>query len=136
MYLPVLNKTKTDERGHHMSEYQEMARRQRIWMYVFIGVVAVLAAILPEKSVILGLLLGLVIGFYNLWLLQRRINLQGEEAARTGKRKGVGTISRLAAAALGTLLAIRLDWSLVGFIIGLMAVYPVIMVDYIWFNRK
>lgn len=119
-----------------MSEYQQMASRQRKWMYVFIGMTSVLAAVLPEKQFILGLLLGLVISFYNLWLLQRRANMQGEEAVRTGKRKGVGTISRLAAAALGTLLAIRYDWSIVGFIIGLMAVYPVIMVDYIWFNRK
>lgn len=126
----------TDERGHNMSEYQQMASRQRKWMYVFIGMTSVLAAVLPEKQFILGLLLGLVISFYNLWLLQRRANMQGEEAVRTGKRKGVGTISRLAAAALGTLLAIRYDWSIVGFIIGLMAVYPVIMVDYIWFNRK
>lgn len=126
----------TDERGHNMSEYQQMASRQRKWMYVFIGMTSVLAAVLSEKQFILGLLLGLVISFYNLWLLQRRANMQGEEAVRTGKRKGVGTISRLAAAALGTLLAIRYDWSIVGFIIGLMAVYPVIMVDYIWFNRK
>src|SRR5699024_77451 len=126
----------TDERGHTMSEYRIMASRQRKWMYVFIAITVVLALILPEKRIIYGLLLGLVISFYNLWLLQRRADMQGEEAARTGKRKGIGTISRLASAALGTLLAIRYDWSLVSFIIGLMAIYPVIMLDYIWFNRK
>ncbi|HLR72807.1 MAG TPA: ATP synthase subunit I [Pseudogracilibacillus sp.] len=119
-----------------MSEYRIMASRQRKWMYLFIAITVVLALILPEKRVIYGLLLGLVISFYNLWLLQRRADMQGEEAARTGKRKGIGTISRLASAALGTLLAIRYDWSLVSFIIGLMAIYPVIMLDYIWFNRK
>ncbi len=127
---------KADERGHHMSEYRIMASRQRKWMYIFIGFTVVLAVFLPEKQFILGLLVGLIIGFYNLWLLQRKANMQGEEAARTGKRKGVGTISRLASAALGTLLVLQYDWSIVSFIIGLMAVYPVIMLDYIWFNRK
>lgn len=125
-----------DERGHTMSEYKIMASRQRKWMYIFIGITVVLAVILPGKQFIYGLLLGLVISFYNLWLLQRRTNMQGEEAVRTGKRKGIGTISRLASAALGTLIALRYDWSIVSFIIGLMAVYPVIMLDYIWFNRK
>src|SRR5699024_9446122 len=127
---------KADERGHNMSEYQSMARRQRKWMYILIGIIVVLAVFLPEKQIMYGLLLGLVVGFYNLWLLQRKANVQGEEAAKNGKRKGVGTISRLASAALGTLIAIRYDWSIVSFIIGLMAVYPVIMLDYIWFNRK
>jgi len=119
-----------------MLEYRIMVSRQRKWMYLFIGITGILAAILPEKSIIYGLLLGLVIGFYNLWLLQRKAEMQGEEAVRTGKRKGLGTFSRLAFAALGTLLAIRFDWSIVSFIIGLMAVYPVIVLDYIWFNRK
>src|SRR5699024_9229475 len=104
---------KADERGHNMSEYQSMARRQRKWMYIIIGIVVVLAVFLPGKQIMYGLLLGLVVGFYNLWLLHRKANVQGEEAAKTGKRKGVGTISRLASAALGTLIAIRYDWSIV-----------------------
>ena len=119
-----------------MSEYNKMVSRQRKWMYLFIGIVGILAVVLPEKSIMNGILLGLVIGFYNLWLLQRKVRVQGEEAEKTGKRKGLGTFSRLASAALGGLIAIQYDWSLLSFIIGLVAVYPVIMLDYIWFNRK
>lgn len=84
----------------------------------------------------LGLLLGTCISFYNLWLLQRKTDLLGEAAEREGSRKGIGTISRFAAAALGVLIAIRYDLSIIGFIIGLMTAYPVMMIDFIWFNRK
>ncbi|MBO1004255.1 ATP synthase subunit I [Pseudogracilibacillus auburnensis] len=119
-----------------MSNYRSMANRQRKWMLIIIAIVAIGVGVLPNKHFFLGLLLGTGISFYNLWLLQRKTNLLGESAERSGKRKGIGTISRLAAAALGVLVAIRYDLSIVGFIIGLMTAYPVIMIDFIWFNRK
>src|SRR5699024_738963 len=119
-----------------MSNYRTMAIRQRKWMIILLALIAVLTGIMPNKHFFLGLLLGTGISFYNLWLLQRKTNLLGESAEHTGKRKGIGTISRLAAAALGALLAIRYDLSIIGFVIGLMTSYPVIMIDFIWFNRK
>jgi len=105
-------------------------------MLILIALAAVGAGVMPNKHFFLGLLLGTAISFYNLWLLQRKADIVGESAARTGSRKGVGTISRLAAAALGILIALRYDLSIIGFIIGLMTAYPVIMIDFIWFNRK
>ena len=119
-----------------MSNYQTMAKRQRKWMLYIIAFCAVLAGIMPNKQFFYGLVLGVIISFYNLWLLQRRTNLLGESAERDGSRKGIGTISRLAAAALGVLLAIRYDLSVVSFVIGLMTAYPVMMIDFIWFNKK
>src|SRR5699024_10376815 len=92
--------------------------------------------IMPQKTLFMGMILGGVISFYNLWLLQRKADVQGEAAASVGKRKGLGMISRFAAAALGALRALRLEISLVGYIIGLMTAYPVIVIDYLWFNRK
>lgn len=119
-----------------MSDYRTMAKRQRKWMLIILALIAICAGVTPFKPFFLGLLLGAIISFYNLWLLQRRTDLLGESAERYGKRKGIGTISRLAAAALGVLIAIRYDLSIVGFIIGLMIAYPVIMIDFILFNRK
>lgn len=119
-----------------MSNYETMARRQRKWMLIIVTLFTLLALILPNKHFFYGLLLGSVISFYNLWLLQRRTNLLGESAAKDGSRKGIGTISRLAAAALGVLLAVRYDLSIVGFIIGLMVAYPVIMIDFILSSKK
>jgi ATP synthase protein I len=119
-----------------MSEYRLMAKRQRIWMLGLLGLFIVLALIMPQRNLFAGICLGAAISFYNLWLLQRKANVQGEAAARYGKRKGIGMISRFASAALGALLVIQLDWSIVGFVIGLMTSYAVIMVDFLWFNRK
>lgn len=119
-----------------MTEYQKMAKRQRVWMLFILVFFIVLAMVMPQKTLFIGMILGGVISFYNLWLLQRKANVQGEAAASVGKRKGLGMISRFAAAALGALLALRLEMSLVGYIIGLMTAYPVIVIDYLWFNRK
>lgn len=105
-------------------------------MLIIVTLFTLLALILSNKHFFYGLLLGSVISFYNLWLLQRRTNLLGESAAQDGTRKGIGTISRLAAAALGVLLAMRYDLSIVGFIIGLMVAYPVIMIDFVMSNKK
>ncbi len=127
---------RSDESEYIMSNYRTMAKRQRKWMLILLVLFAIGAGILPNKHFFLGLLLGTCISFYNLWLLQRKTDLLGEAAEREGSRKGIGTISRFAAAALGVLIAIRYDLSIIGFIIGLMTAYPVMMIDFIWFNRK
>ena len=119
-----------------MSNYRNMAKRQRKWMLFLLAFIIILSATMPNKQFFLGMLVGGIIGFYNLWLLQRKTNILGETAEREGKRTGLGTISRLASAALGALIAIRYDLSIIGYIIGLMAIYPVIMIDFIWFNRN
>src|SRR5699024_7377589 len=119
-----------------MSNYQNMAVRQRKWFLYVIAIVSIITVVIPDKRFFLGLLLGTIVGFYNLWLLQRRTRLLGESAARRGKRTGIGTSSRLAMAAVGTLIAIRYDLSIPGFVIGLMLVYPIIMVDFLLFNKE
>lgn len=119
-----------------MSNYRSMAIRQRKWMLILLAIFAIGAGVLPYKHFFLGLLLGTTVSFYNLWLLQRKTDILADSAEKYGKRKGIGTISRLAAAALGVLIAIRYDLSIIGFIIGLMTAYPVIMIDFILFNRK
>lgn len=119
-----------------MSDYREMAKRQRRWMSLIIVMIIIGAFVLPYEDFLQGLLLGAAISYYNLWLLQRRTNLFGESAEKQGKRKNLGTMSRLAAAALGALLAIQFEISIIGFIIGLMIAYPIIIIDFILFNRK
>ena|SRR5690625_4389056 len=119
-----------------MSNYNLMAIRQRKWMLVILIVSAVLALLTPFSNFFFGLLLGLGISFYNLWLLQRKTNLLGEAAEREGKRIGLGTISRLASVALGVLIAMRFNFDIIGFIIGIMTSNVVIIVDFIIFNRK
>src|SRR5690625_2248438 len=100
-----------------MSNYRTMAIRQRKWMFILLLLAAIEAAVLPFKQFFLGLLLGIAISFYNLWLLQRKTDILADSAEKYGKRKGIGTISRLASAALGVLIAIRYDLNIVSFII-------------------
>lgn len=119
-----------------MSNYRTMAKRQRKWMLYLLALLIILSILMPYEHFFQGMILGVAISFYNLWLLQRKTDLLGEAAQKDGSKKGIGTISRLAAAALGALIAMRYDFSIIGYIIGLMAVYPVIMIDFILFNRN
>lgn len=119
-----------------MKNYNQMAGRQRKWLLYILLIVAILTFFVEDRHFFLGLLIGTAVSFYNLWLLQRRTNLLGESAERSGKRTGLGTVSRLSMAALGTLITIHYDASIIAFVIGLMLVYPVIIVDFLLFNRK
>src|SRR5699024_1274644 len=119
-----------------MTNYQKMAVRQRKLFITIIAIIGIITIFIPEKDFFIGLLIGTIVSFYNLWLLQRRTNILGESAARSGKRTGLGTISRLAMVALGTLITFHYDASIPGFIIGLMLVYPVIVVDFLLFNKE
>lgn len=119
-----------------MSNYENMAKRQRICFLYVLVVLAIITAIVPYKYFFQALLIGAIVSLYNLWLLQRKTNILGESVAKGGKRTGLGTISRLAAAALGTLLVIRYDLSIAGFVIGLVSAYLIIMIDFLLFNRK
>src|SRR5699024_4804734 len=88
-------------------------------------------AIIPYERVFLGLILGTTISFYNLWLLQRKINDFAENAVKGVKSRGLGTASRFAAAILGVILALRYEeyFNLIALIIGLMTYYLVILID-------
>lgn len=119
-----------------MSDYQNMATRQRKWFLYVIAIIVIITLVIPNKSFFLGLLIGSIVSFYNLWLLQRKTNLLGEAAEKGGRRPGLGTISRLAMAALGTIIVLKLGYSIIGFVIGLLLAYPIIMIDFIVFNRK
>lgn len=118
-----------------MENYQKMVARQRKWMLSILAIIGMIAIVVPSKTFMLGLLIGAIISYYNLWLLQRRTFLLGEAAAKSGKRTGLGTVSRLAAAALGALLTVHYDLSIIGFVIGLVIAYPIIMIEFILFHR-
>lgn len=119
-----------------MSKYQQMASRQRKWFLYIIAIIVIVTIIIPDRHFVLGLLFGTIVSFYNLWLLQRRTNLVGKAAATSGKRQGLGTISRLSMVALGTLITFHYEASIVAYIMGLVLVYPIIMIDFLLFNRE
>ncbi|CAG9620135.1 ATP synthase subunit I [Sutcliffiella rhizosphaerae] len=78
-----------------------------------------------------GYLLGLAIGLYNHWLLYRKVAKFADVAAHGGKIYSLGTFSRMAAAVLGVVIAVRYPefLNLYSVIIGIMTSYIVIIID-------
>src|SRR5690625_7276774 len=92
-----------------MSNYKSMIARQRKWMLYLLAAFVLGAGFTPYPHIFLGLLLGSSVSFYNLWLLQRKINVFGEAVAENRTMRGIGTFSRLAAAALAVLITLRFE---------------------------
>lgn len=105
---------------------------RHIRYFLFIAALYVLGwGFTPYQDWFLGLLLGTVISFYNHWLLYRKVNKLGKVAAEGGRMMSLGTVSRMAAAVLGVVLAVRLPeyLNLYGVIIGIVTSYIVIIID-------
>lgn len=121
-----------------MFEYERMAARQRKWMYYLLAILLLGAGFTPYLTTFLGLLLGSTVSFYNLWLLQKKIADFTTAVAKKHPVKGLGTVSRFAAAALVIIIALRYVeyFDVIAVLIGLMTSYLVIMLDFVVFKIK
>lgn len=110
-----------------------MIARQRMWMLYLLAILVLGAGFTPFPRIFLGLLLGAIISFYNLWVLQKKIYDFGEAVEKKQSARGLGTVSRFAAVALAVVIALRFEdyFQIIAVIIGLMTSYFVIMVDFI-----
>src|SRR5699024_6720078 len=92
----------------------------------------------PYQTVFLGLLLGTTLSFFNLWVMQRKINRFGQAISKGDKVYGIGTFTRLASVAVAVVIAMRYDvyFHMIGVIFGLMTTYVVIMIDFFIFEVK
>ncbi|CDQ38300.1 MULTISPECIES: ATP synthase subunit I [Virgibacillus] len=115
-----------------MSQYKKMIERQRKWMFYLLAILVLGAGFTPYPRIFLGLLLGSVVSFYNLYLLQKKIDDFAESAVKQQRAKGLGTVSRFAAAALAVIIALRFEayFHIIAVILGLMTSYFVIMIDF------
>lgn len=115
-----------------MSNYESMIARQRKWMLYLLAIFVLGAGFTPYLPIFLGLLLGSTVSFYNLWLLQRKINVFGKAVAEQSSTLSIGTFSRLAAAALAVLITLRFEekFHIIAVVIGLATSYIVIMVEF------
>ena len=119
-------------------QYDQMVTRQRKWMLYYLAVLVLGAGFSPYPDVFLGLILGSALSFYNLWLLQRKINKFGQAILDGKTMLGLGTITRLASAVLAVVIALRFEehFNIIATIIGLMTAYIVIMIDFLLFSSK
>ncbi|RCW77435.1 ATP synthase subunit I [Saliterribacillus persicus] len=121
-----------------MEQYQSMITRQRKWMFYLLALFVLGLGFTPYTSIFLGLLLGTVLSFYNLWVMQRKITRFGQAVAHQKGTAGIGTFTRLASVALAVLIAFRYEeyFHLTAVIIGLMTTYVVIMIDFMIFRLR
>ncbi|SET65983.1 ATP synthase protein I [Oceanobacillus limi] len=121
-----------------MSHYENMVTRQRKWMFFLLAILVLGAGFTPYERIFLGLLLGSVVSFYNLYLLQKKTSEFADAVAKKQSAKGLGTVSRLAATALAVIIALRYEehFEMIALIIGLMTSYLVIMIDFLLFKNK
>lgn len=121
-----------------MSQYQNMITRERKWMFYLLAILVLGAGFTPYPRIFLGLLLGSIVSFYNLFLLQRKISDFTDAVATNGSAKGLGTISRFAAAAFAVIIALRFEeyFHIIAVLIGIMTSYLVIIIDFILFKSK
>ncbi|WP_096272708.1 ATP synthase subunit I [Paucisalibacillus globulus] len=121
-----------------MTNNENQYARQRKWMFYLLAILVLGAGFTPYLRVFLGLLLGSAISFYNLYLLQKKTIEFTEAVAKSEKPRGIGMISRFAAASLAVIIALRYEeyFDMIAVIIGLMTSYLVIMIDFLMNKNK
>ncbi|AXI10629.1 hypothetical protein CUC15_17535 [Oceanobacillus zhaokaii] len=115
-----------------MYEYGSIVTRQRKWMLYLLAILVLGAAFTPYSRIFQGLLLGSIVSFYNLWLLQHKTKALGEAVAESRSvRGGLGTFSRLAAVALTVLIALRFEenFHFIAVVIGIVSSYIIMGLD-------
>ncbi|WP_018930783.1 ATP synthase subunit I [Gracilibacillus lacisalsi] len=120
-----------------MDQYKNMITRQRKWMFYLLALFVLGWGFTPFTRIFLGLLLGTALSFYNLWVMQRKIDRFGQAVSHGGRPAGIGTFTRLATAALAVIIAMRFEeyFHLMAVILGLMTTYVVIMIDFALFRN-
>lgn len=126
-----------------MQVFDQMVERQRKWMLYILALFILLAAVLPaHRPLFLGLLLGSVISYYGMRLLQKRLRVFGESVVETGKAKGLGTMFRLLGAVVAVFLALYFEDKVnyYGVVAGLATSYVVLIIDasiyFVWKDAK
>ena len=115
-----------------MPEFKTMYRRQRKYMFLLLSIFVLGWGFTSYQAVFLGLILGTSLSLFNLWLIMRKVERLGEAVTKGQKVNSLGTISRMASAALVVMIALKYPEKvhLISAVIGLMTAYFVILIDY------
>ena len=115
-----------------MPELQQMTTRYRRYMFYLLALYVLGWGFTSYQPVFAGLILGTVLGFFNIWLLAKKTDMLGEAVAKGGKVRTLGTLSRMATAVLAVVIALRYPefFHFVSVILGLMTFIIVIMIDF------
>ncbi|WP_099222568.1 ATP synthase subunit I [Listeria costaricensis] len=113
-----------------------MYHRHQKYLVIFIGLCLLGWFFTPYVHIFLGLKLGLVVGWFNYWLLMRRTQAMTKALAENRTFYGMGTTARMGSVLLATIIAVKLPdyFHLYSVMIGLGIAYAVIFLDFIVYS--
>lgn len=121
-----------------MPDLQTMYTRQRKYMFYLLAIFVLGWGFTGYQSVFAGLLLGTSLSFFNLWLMKRKMKSFDQAIESGGKVRSLGTMSRLASAALATIIALEYpeQINLISVVMGLMTALLVIAIDFLIHSKR
>ncbi|KAA0548598.1 ATP synthase subunit I [Bacillus sp. BGMRC 2118] len=116
-----------------MSDIRDIYGRHRKYILYLLAIYVLGYGFTPYQTVFLGLIVGTLLSFYNLWVMVRKTERFGQAIAEGRNARSIGTFTRLASAALAVVLSYQYPelFHIAGMITGLMTFYIVIMIDII-----
>ncbi|WLD93170.1 ATP synthase subunit I [Alkalihalobacillus sp. AL-G] len=89
------------------------------------------------QEVFLGLLLGLAVSLLNVWSMHRKVDRLGKAVVEGKKVKTLGSLSRLMAAGLAVLVALRYPemFNLIAVVVGLLMMYFIMLIDFYFASK-
>jgi len=119
-----------------MSDFRRAATRQKLWMAGIIFLVIIVTVFIGQQYYMLGLLLGTIVSYVNLLVLYRKTTPMAESTGDDLKVRGFGSFIRMILSILGAYIALKNNLSIVTYIIGLFVMHPIMLLDYLFFNRE
>ncbi|WOV84667.1 ATP synthase subunit I [Sporosarcina jeotgali] len=120
-----------------MQTMQEIFARQKRALFFLLALLILGWAFTGAKEIFAGLLLGLIFGLYNFWILIRRME-QFDKKLDQGKKVSLGSGLRFASGVAAAAIAMSMPeyFNLISTVIGLMIPYALLLVDRIFYHVK
>ncbi|MGG0645016.1 ATP synthase subunit I [Sporosarcina gallistercoris] len=120
-----------------MQTMQEIFTRQKRALFFLLALLILGWAFTGAKEIFAGLLLGLLFGLYNFWILIRKME-QFDKKLDQGKKVSLGSGLRFASGVAAAAIAMSMPeyFNLISTVIGLMIPYALLLADRIFYHVK
>lgn len=120
-----------------MQTMQEIFTRQKRALFFLLALLILGWTFTGAKEIFAGLLLGLIFGLYNFWILIRRME-QFDKKLDQGKKVSLGSGLRFASGVAAAAIAMSMPeyFNLISTVIGLMIPYALLLIDRIFYHVK
>lgn len=116
-----------------MQELQLLMRAQLKYQLYILALFVLGWGFTEYKSVFAGLILGTIVGVFNLWLIARRTENITQAAVEGKKKRAAGSVARYASAILATMIALEFPehFNIIGIVLGLVTTTVVVIIVFI-----